>query len=86
SAGADKKMPGATGDAARPQPLDKVTGWYLARIQERAAGDPAVGAPFRAVLTLTAPLTSLFAPSMVRAALFSPVPDTPAAPPLRKDA
>ncbi|GHG41692.1 FAD-dependent oxidoreductase [Streptomyces hydrogenans] len=86
SAGADKKMPGATGDAARPQPLDKVTGWYLARIQERAAGDPAVGAPFRSVLTLTAPLTSLFAPSMVRAALFSPVPDTPAAPPLRKDA
>ncbi|WP_282692385.1 FAD-dependent monooxygenase [Streptomyces sp. CC208A] len=85
SAGADRKMPGATGDAARSKPFDEVTGWYLARIQERAAGDPVVGVPFRAVLVLTAPLTSLFAPSLVRAALFSPVPETPAGPPLRLD-
>ncbi|MFD4370960.1 NAD(P)/FAD-dependent oxidoreductase [Streptomyces sp. NPDC058486] len=85
SSGADKQMPGARGDAARPKALDPVTGWYLARVQERAAGDPVVGEPYRAVLTLTAPLTSLFAPSMVRAALFSPVPRTPAGPPLRQD-
>ncbi|MFD8012089.1 FAD-dependent oxidoreductase [Streptomyces sp. NPDC058955] len=83
SAGADKKMPGATGDAARSKPAERVTGWYLARVQERAAGDAAVGVPFRAVLTLSAPLTSLFAPSVVRAALFSPVPETPAGPPMR---
>ncbi|MFF8808336.1 FAD-dependent oxidoreductase [Streptomyces omiyaensis] len=83
SAGADKKMPGATGDAARSKPADRVTGWYLARVQERAAGDAVVGVPFRAALTLTAPLTSLFAPAVVRAALFSPVPATPAEPPLR---
>ncbi|MFE9040208.1 FAD-dependent oxidoreductase [Streptomyces sp. NPDC012421] len=82
SAGADKKMPGATGDAARSKPADRVTGWYLARVQERAAGDAVVGVPFRAVLTLSAPLTSLFAPSVLRAALFSPVPETPAEPPL----
>ncbi|GAA3049548.1 FAD-dependent monooxygenase [Streptomyces roseofulvus] len=83
SAGADKKMPGASGDAARAKPADRVTGWYLARVQERAAGDAVVGVPFRSVLTLTAPLTSLFAPAVLRAALFSPVPETPAGPPLR---
>ncbi|MFH9954330.1 FAD-dependent oxidoreductase [Streptomyces roseolus] len=86
SAGADRKMPGATGDAARLQPADRFADWYLGRIQELAAGDPAVGVPFRAVLSLTAPLSSLFAPSLVRAVLFSPVPETPAEPPLRLDA
>ncbi|MEX0168366.1 FAD-dependent oxidoreductase [Streptomyces sp. LMG1-1-1.1] len=86
SAGADKKMPGATGDAARPGPADKAVGWYLRRVQERAAGDPVVGAPFRAALTLTAPLTALFAPAVARAVLFGPVRETPAEPPLRRDA
>ena len=84
SAGADKKMPGAEGDAARAGTLDKVTGWYLRRVQERAAGDPVVGAPFRAALTLTAPLTALFAPRVARAVLFGPVRETPAGPPLRR--
>ncbi|MDV5143760.1 FAD-dependent monooxygenase [Streptomyces sp. SBC-4] len=86
SAGADKKMPGATGDAARPAPMDNVLGWYLRRVQERAAGDPGVDAPFRAALALTAPLTSLFAPAVAKAVLFGPVPETPAGPPLRRDA
>lgn len=86
SAGADKKMPGATGDAARPGPMDKAVGWYLSRVQARAAGDPVVGAPFRAALTLTAPLTGLFAPSVARAVLFGPVAETPAEPPLLRDA
>ncbi|MFE5911562.1 NAD(P)/FAD-dependent oxidoreductase [Streptomyces wedmorensis] len=85
SAGADKKMPGATGDAARPGPADKAVGWYLRRVQERAAGDPVVGAPFRAALTLTAPLTALFAPSVARAVLFGPVHGTPAEPPLSRN-
>ncbi|MFD3532405.1 NAD(P)/FAD-dependent oxidoreductase [Streptomyces sp. NPDC058664] len=86
SAGADKKMPGVIGDAARPGPLDKAVGWYLGRVQARAAGDPVVGAPFRAALHLTAPLTSLFAPAVARAVLFGPVAETPAEPPLRRDA
>ncbi|MGW5419384.1 FAD-dependent oxidoreductase [Streptomyces sp. NPDC003943] len=84
SAGADKKMPGAVGDATRTGALDKVTGWYLARVQQRASGDPVVGAPFRAALTLTAPLTGLFAPAVARAVLFGPVPETPAEPPMRR--
>ncbi|MEU2233855.1 NAD(P)/FAD-dependent oxidoreductase [Streptomyces vietnamensis] len=84
SAGADKKMPGATGDAARPGPMDRAIGWYLGRVQERAAGDPAVGAPFRRALTLTAPLSVLFAPAVARAVLFGPVAETPTEPPLRR--
>ncbi|MEU8619557.1 FAD-dependent monooxygenase [Streptomyces sp. NPDC048623] len=84
SAGADKKMPGATGDAARSGAMDRVIGWYLGRVQQRASGDPVVGAAFRSALTLTAPLTALFAPAVVRAALFDPVPETPAEPPLRR--
>lgn len=82
SAGADKKMPGATGDAARSGAADKVTGWYLRRVQDRASGNPVVGTPFRAALTLTAPLTGLFAPAVAREVLFGPVPHTPDAPPL----
>ncbi|MFE5597240.1 NAD(P)/FAD-dependent oxidoreductase [Streptomyces sp. NPDC056549] len=87
SAGADKKMPGATGDAVRPAgAMDKLVGWYLGRVTERAPGDPVVGAPFREALTLTAPLTVLFAPPVARAVLFGPVAETPAEPPLRRDA
>ncbi|MFJ9823220.1 FAD-dependent oxidoreductase [Streptomyces sp. NPDC101160] len=84
SAGADKKMPGATGDAARAGAMDKFTGWYLRRVQERTAGNPVVGAAFRSALTLNAPLTVLFAPAVAREVLFGPVPETPAAPPLRR--
>ncbi|MFE0698851.1 FAD-dependent oxidoreductase [Streptomyces sp. NPDC058872] len=84
SAGADRKMPGAIGDTGRPGPADKAVSWYLRRVQARAAGDPVVGAPFRAALTLTAPLTSLFAPAVAKAVLFGPVHATPAEPPLRR--
>ncbi|MFF8839400.1 NAD(P)/FAD-dependent oxidoreductase [Streptomyces sp. NPDC015130] len=86
SAGSDKKMPGAVGDATKPGPLDKAVGWYMGRVQERAAGDPAVGAAFREALHLTAPMTRLFAPAVARAVLFGPVADSPAGPPLRRDA
>ncbi|MEV4428899.1 FAD-dependent oxidoreductase [Streptomyces sp. R-07] len=82
SAGADKKMPGATGDAARPGPADKAVGWYLRRVQARAAGNPVVGAPFREALSLIAPLSVLFTPAVAREVLFGPVPETPADPPL----
>ncbi|MER8047753.1 FAD-dependent monooxygenase [Streptomyces sp. NPDC094032] len=84
SAGADKTMPGARGDAVRSGAADKVTGWYLRRVMDRAAGNPVVGTPFRAALTLAAPLTVLFAPAVAREVLFGPVPETPAEPPLRR--
>jgi 2-polyprenyl-6-methoxyphenol hydroxylase-like FAD-dependent oxidoreductase len=82
SAGADKKMPGATGNALTVKAADRVVAPYLRRLQDRYPGDPVVGQAFRAVLTLTAPLTSLFAPKVVRAVLFGPAPRTPAEPPM----
>ncbi|MFF0433921.1 FAD-dependent oxidoreductase [Streptomyces sp. NPDC004327] len=84
SAGADKKMPGAEGDAARTGVMDKFSGWYLGRVQARTAGNPVVGAAFRSALTLSAPLTVLFAPAVAREVLFGPVPETPAEPPVRR--
>lgn len=69
SAVTDKAMPGATGNALAPRAVDRATGWYLRRIQERYPGDPVVGEAFRAVLTLTSPVTALFAPKVVRAVL-----------------
>ncbi len=81
SAGADRKMPGAVGSALAGGPADRVAGWYLRRVQERAPGDPVVGRAFRAVLTLSAPVGALFAPPVARAVLFGQVPPTPAEPP-----
>ncbi|WP_137991079.1 FAD-dependent oxidoreductase [Streptomyces vilmorinianum] len=86
SAGADKKMPGATGNAMTTRALDKPVGWYLGRLQQRYGGDPVVGAAFRSVLTLNAPMTSLFAPAVARAVLFGPIPQTPDEPPMRREA
>ncbi|MFE5511327.1 FAD-dependent oxidoreductase [Streptomyces sp. NPDC056529] len=86
SAGSDRKMPGATGDAARSGTLDRAVGWYLDRVLGRVSGDPVVGTPFRAAIALTGPLTALFAPSVARAVLFGPPFETPAEPPLRRDA
>ncbi|MDT9684001.1 FAD-dependent monooxygenase [Streptomyces sp. TRM76323] len=85
SAGADKQMPGAVGDAARPTLLDRPVGWYVARVQRRAGGDPEVDAVFRPVLSLTRPLTALFAPRVARAVLFRPEPEPLEAPPLWRD-
>lgn len=85
SAGADRKMPGAVGNAVAPRAVDKPAGWYLRRVQQRYPGDPVVGPAFRSVLTLTSPLTSLFAPKVARAVLFGPVPDTPAEPPMNRE-
>ncbi|GAA2493357.1 FAD-dependent oxidoreductase [Streptomyces gobitricini] len=85
SAGADKNMPGAEGSAARTRPADRPVAWYLKRIQDRAPGDPVVGSAFRSALALSTPLTSLFAPPVLRATLFGPVRGTPAAPPLHRE-
>jgi 2-polyprenyl-6-methoxyphenol hydroxylase-like FAD-dependent oxidoreductase len=81
SAGADRKMPGAVGTATDGGPADRIAGWYLSRVQERAPGDPVVGRAFRAVLTLSAPVTALFAPPVARAVLFRPPAPTPTEPP-----
>ncbi|MFD9029625.1 FAD-dependent oxidoreductase [Streptomyces sp. NPDC059567] len=86
STGADKTMPGATGNATGVRALDKPVGWYMSRLQQRYAGDPVVGAAFRSVLSLTSPMTSLFAPAVARAVLFAPAPETPAEPPMRREA
>ncbi len=81
SAGADRKMPGAVGTAVDGGLADQVAGWYLSRVQERAPGDPVVGRAFRAVLTLSEPVTALFAPTVARAVLFGPPAPTPTEPP-----
>ncbi|MER6708311.1 FAD-dependent monooxygenase [Streptomyces fumanus] len=82
SAGADKKMPGVLGNALTVTAADRLAGPYLRRVQDRYPGDPVIGPAFRSVLTLTAPLTSVFAPKVVRAVLFGPAPRTPAEPPM----
>ncbi|MEU9554095.1 FAD-dependent oxidoreductase [Streptomyces fumanus] len=82
SAGADKRMPGALGNALAVTAADRLAGPYLRRVQDRYPGDPVIGPAFRSVLTLTAPLTSVFAPKVVRAVLSGPAPRTPAEPPM----
>ncbi|MER7112020.1 FAD-dependent oxidoreductase [Streptomyces sp. NPDC000229] len=86
SAGSDKSMPGATGNAMGSRALDRPAAWYLQRVQDRYTGDPVVGRAFRSVLALVNPVTVLFAPRIARAVLFEPVPPTPAEPPLRREA
>lgn len=81
SAGADRKMPGAVGTAVEGAPTDRVADWYLRRVTERSPGDPVVGRAFRAVLTLSAPVSALFAPPVARAVLFGPPGPTPTRPP-----
>ncbi|MGX1133957.1 flavin-dependent dehydrogenase [Streptomyces glaucescens] len=86
SAGADRAMPGAVGNAVDGGPADRAAGWYLRRVQERYYGDPEVGRAFRSVLTLSAPVTALFAAPVARTALFRPPAPTPAEPPLTPEA
>ncbi|MFE5207760.1 FAD-dependent oxidoreductase [Streptomyces sp. NPDC056600] len=81
SAGSDRSMPGAVGSAVQTGPADRVAGLYLQRVLERYPADPVVGPAFRSVLGLCAPFTSLFAPSVARAVLFTPPTPTPTGPP-----
>ncbi|WP_338900250.1 monooxygenase [Streptomyces sp. TG1A-60] len=85
SAGSDKKMPGAVGDAVAARPVDRLVGWYLRRVQERTPGDPVVGRAFRSVVSLKEPLGALFAPPVARAVLFGPARETPAEPPMTRE-
>lgn len=83
STGADKARPGVTGNAARRSLLDRFTGWYLARVQERCGVNPEVQATFRRVLALLAPPAELFRPAIVRSVLFEKGASADAAAPLR---
>ncbi|MGW0843794.1 monooxygenase [Streptomyces sp. NPDC002787] len=85
SAGSDRKMPGAVGNAVASRPADRVAGWYLRRVQERSPGDPVVGRAFRSVVSLREPFGALFAPAVARAVLFGPVKETPAEPPMTRE-
>nr|WSZ94438.1 FAD-dependent monooxygenase [Streptomyces sp. NBC_00857] len=85
ASGADRDLPGARGDAARTRAVDRPAAWYMARVIQRAPGDPVVGAAFRAACALTAPISALFAPDVVRAVLFGPVLPAPAEPPMRPE-
>ncbi|MET8978188.1 FAD-dependent monooxygenase [Streptomyces sp. NPDC004539] len=85
SAGADRQMPGATGSAVEIRPADRVAGWYLRRVTERSPGDPVVGRAFRSVLTLSAPVSALFAPPVLRSVLLRPPAPTPAEPPSSRE-
>ncbi|WP_326810166.1 FAD-dependent monooxygenase [Streptomyces scopuliridis] len=85
AAGADRELPGATGNAARTRAMDRPGAWYVARVVDRAPGDPVVGAAFRAACALTAPVSGLFAPRVARAVLFGPPLPAPADPPRRPE-
>ncbi|MFF1476458.1 FAD-dependent oxidoreductase [Streptomyces sp. NPDC058301] len=85
SAGSDKNMPTASGSAARSTLADRVSGWYLGRVEAHAPGDPVVGEVFRDVLYLSAPVSALFAPRIAKAVLFGPVRPTPQEPPLHRE-
>ncbi|MFE4176602.1 FAD-dependent oxidoreductase [Streptomyces sp. NPDC056909] len=85
ASGADRALPGARGDAARTRVVDRPAAWYLARVVQRAPGDPVVGEAFRAATSLMAPVSVLFAPRVVRAALFGPVRPAPSEPPPWKE-
>lgn len=82
SAGADKTMPGATGDGLRSGLADRLAGWYLGRVQAHSATNQTVGSAFSGVIHLTSPPTALFAWPVVRIALFRRPQPGAAEPPL----
>ena len=80
--GADKTWPGVTGNAAGRSLVDKLTGWYISRVQERAGVNQAVQTTCRRVFGLSAPFTDLFRPAIVRSVLFQKSTPTDAEAPL----
>ena len=56
---ADSRMAGATSNARRRGPVQRLLAWYLDRVQDRVPADPVVGAAFPDVLFLLAPPSSL---------------------------
>ena len=87
SAGADRTMPGATGNGVAPGGFaDKLGSWYLGRVEAHSASNVVVGLAFGNVIHLTAPVTSLFAWPVMRTVLFGRVKPGPSAPPLLAEA
>lgn len=82
SAGSDKNMPGAVGSTLGTSPLERPVVWYLRRVQERSPGDPVVGRAFRAVLSLSEPVTALFALPVLKAVLLGRPTPTREEPPM----
>jgi 2-polyprenyl-6-methoxyphenol hydroxylase-like FAD-dependent oxidoreductase len=83
AAGADKARPGATGNAVRRSLGDKLTSWYIARVQERGAVNEDTQTTIRKVFGLVVPFTELFRPAIVRSVLFQRSTPTDAEAPLR---
>lgn len=76
--GADRPMPGATGNALHNGPLNRALDWYLRKVIEHVPGDPVVCQAFRDVLFLLAPPSSLLTKTdVVRRALLRPAVSTP---------
>jgi demethylmenaquinone methyltransferase/2-methoxy-6-polyprenyl-1,4-benzoquinol methylase len=71
STGADNTMPTATGNAVRSGAAERVAGWYLNRVEARAAADPVLGHAFREVLSLATPVGTLFASRIADRAVLS---------------
>lgn len=72
SAGGDKTMPGATGNALDIRVSERITAWYMGRLAARYPGNPTIGQAFRDVLSLVSPMTALYTPKVARAVLFGP--------------
>ncbi|MGK5637513.1 monooxygenase [Streptomyces sp. URMC 126] len=85
SAGGDRLLPGAVGNAAGVRAVDRPGAWYMSRVARRATGDPVVGAAFRAVTGLVVPPSALLAPAVARAVLLRPEPHAPAEPPMEQE-
>ncbi|WP_319949539.1 hypothetical protein [Streptomyces halobius] len=68
--GADR--PYVRDDDARASLGERLSTWYFDRLMARAAIDPVVGATFRDVFCLTAPLSRLAAPRIVFRTVFLP--------------
>jgi hypothetical protein len=68
--GADKTWPGVTGNAVGRSLGDRLIGWYINRVQERAGVNQAAQTAARRVFGLAAPFTDLFRPAVVRSVLF----------------
>jgi 2-polyprenyl-6-methoxyphenol hydroxylase-like FAD-dependent oxidoreductase len=70
ASGADR--PHAEGPQARPGPGERLINRYLARLMDRAAYDPVIGAVYRDVFSLTAPPSRLLAPGVALRTLLLP--------------
>ncbi|MGI5336044.1 FAD-dependent oxidoreductase [Streptomyces sp. CA-181903] len=86
SAGGDRLLPTAVGNATGIRAVDRPGAWYMSRVVARATGDPVVGAAFRAMTALVVPPSALFAPAVARSVLLRRAPQAPTEPPMATEA